>query len=500
MGLRQRKFRLRSRKLKKFLPIVTALVVLVAFGYIVLNNADLLKSKSENSTATPTYKYSRYYAAITHYTSERENVGFSDLKGDLTNPESEKIIIPEEERENIKKLFEITDYSTNVTFTKNTEIISKIIQKEVGLAIIPIESVDFRVKTLKIDDKFIWDKSVTDYPMSVTLETENQNFAKENFEQKNITKITNIGDVILGRHVAYKMQTYNDYTHPWLLMADFIKNADITFADLEVPLSDQIDPPDEGMSFVAPQKSIEGLKLGGIDIVALANNHSTNFGTDVFSDTLALLKKEGILYCGGGANYDEAYAPAIIEKNGLKFAFLDYNSIVGAVNATEDSAGVAKFAIKPWAETDDEGDIERIKNAVKKAKTEADIVIVELHWGVEYQAEPIQSQINVAHAAIDSGADLIIGTHPHVVEGMETYNNVPIFYSLGNFIFDQEWSTETKQGIVAETYFYGKKLVSTPVTPYQIEDYNQPHMATVDQAKQILGRIFGASLSSDFSN
>ncbi len=499
MKIWNRKTKVRFRKARNRIPKFRIFVIfLVGLGLLFYANKTDLSIGKRDFSDVPAYEYTKYYAAITHYTNESRGVGFENLRTNLTDSSAAKIIISEEEKENLKKMFDIQEYSSNVTFAKNSEIISKVVGKEANIAIIPADVVNFKVKTLEIDDKFLWDKNTVNYPLKVKLETEDRSLAVTNFEQTSITKLTSIGDVILGRHVAYKMNYYDDYTHPWLLMADFIKNADITFADLEVPLSDQVSPPYEGMSFVAPQESIAGLKLAGIDIVALANNHSTNFGTEVFTDTLTLLNDEGIKYCGGGENSQEAYAPTIIEANNLKFAFLDYNSIIGAINATDDSPGVAKFDIKPWSDTDSVEDLAVIKNAVQEAKTKADIVVVQFHWGVEYESSPIQSQINVAHAAIDSGADLIIGTHPHVVQGMENYNNIPVFYSLGNFIFDQEWSIETKQGVVAETYFYGKKIVSAPITPYQIEDYNQPHLATVEQSTQILKRLFGASLTSEF--
>lgn len=474
------------RQIKYFVPLLIFVFCSGIFGLIYFTMmSQTVDLKKEVKTAIPAFGYNKYYAAVTGYTNPVDNLSQSELK-------KTQVYVASQDK------LKVSD------FVNTSEVVSdpiqSVINEKARVALVPWDKVDFRVKTLKIDNKYLWDKSVQNYPLvrkdwaSSKTETENQ------FDPRKVTLLTNVGDVILGRHVAYKMRTFNDYNHPWLLMADLLAKGDITFADLETPLSDRVAPPDEGMSFIAPQKAISGLKLAGIDIVSLANNHSTNYGTDTFTDTLNLLKKESIAYVGGGKDLAEAEKPAIVEKNGLKFGFLDYNSIIGAINATTDSPGVAKFDIKPWASSDNQQDIEKIKSAVVNLKKQVDIVVVELHWGVEYQAAPIQSQINVAHAVVDSGADLIIGTHPHVVCGLEEYKNTPIFYSLGNFIFDQEWSTETKQGTVAQTYFYDKKLVASPLVPYQIEDYNQPHLATVEQATQILGRIFGASLSPEFKN
>lgn len=493
-----------KKTLKFFSPLLVFVVLsgAVAFWYMSsMKNAVRVEIPKVIKVG---YTYDKYYAAVTGYTNEVDDISLDDLK--KTN-----VLVAKEDEENVSTSLCHSEATKNPgldpscarddkieTRNDTKEIITDIIADHSKIAIIPWDKVDFRVKTLSVDGKYLWDKKTKDYPLKVSVKTGNKDELNKKFDQSKITLLTNVGDVILGRHVAYKMRTYGDYTHPWLKMADLLKGADLTFADLETPLSDRVSPPDEGMSFITPRKSIDGLKLAGVDVVALANNHSTNYGTEAFLDTLELLSANNIKYVGGGKDLNEAESTLYHEVNGLKFAFLDYNSIIGAINATDDSAGVAKFDIKPWAKADSAQDIEKIKNAVKTAKKNADIVVVELHWGVEYEAKPIQSQIDVAHAVVDAGADLIVGTHPHVVCGLEEYKSVPIFYSLGNFIFDQEWSTETKQGTVAQTYFYGKKLVSAPLIPYQIEDYNQPHIATAEQAKQIFGRIFGASLSPEF--
>jgi poly-gamma-glutamate synthesis protein (capsule biosynthesis protein) len=496
MRRRKKKFLKRNKTAITFLAVFSLAVFLLAFGLDYYRNSN--SSKSEIGNKAKEYEFVQYYVPVVHYTDSIETISIADLKNKFASGGTEELFIGSADSDNIKKLLKLSDFSPKVQVLSDLDIVNKVAEKGNRLAIVPFSQVTFRVKSLKVEGKFLWDKAITNYPLKTKIKTRSEREAKNTFNPAKVTLLTNIGDVILGRHVAYKMRAYNDYNHPWLKMADLVKKGDIAFADLETPLSDRIAPPDEGMAFIAPQKAVSGLKLVGVDIVALANNHSTNFGTNVFSETLDLLKKEKINYVGGGINSAEAYKPLIVEKNGLKFAFLDFNSIVGAIEATENTPGVAKFAIKPWSEVDNQSDIQMIKTNIVAAKKQADIIIVEFHWGVEYKADPIQSQIDVAHAAIDSGADIIIGTHPHVVQALESYKNRPVFYSLGNFIFDQEWSIETKQGIVAETYFYNKKLVSVPIYPYQIEDYNQPHLATPEQEKQIFGRIFTASLSADF--
>jgi len=475
--------------------ILGAVFLLIFLALVLATNLGFERKPKSNAIV---YEYEQYYVLASHFTDAVDSIPFSELKDALAKGSTHDIFVSLDEKDNIKEIFGIENYQPKVQFAKDHDIVNTIIDNNNSLAIIPFRAADSRIKTLGVDDKKLWDKAVVSYPLHIKLKTSDKYKAEGAFDKNKLTLLTNIGDVILGRHVAYKMKAYKDYTRPWLKLSGLLSKADITFVDLETPLSDRISPPDEGMSFIAPQKSIDGLKLAGVDVVALANNHSTNYGTNVFGDTLDILNKSEIKYVGGGINSAEAYKPLVVERNGLKWAFVNYNSIIGAINATETSPGVAKFGIKPWAEIDSPEDLAMIKKTISDAKKQADIVVAEFHWGVEYKPNPIKSQIDVAHEAIKSGANLVLGTHPHVVQGMENYQNTPILYSLGNFIFDQEWSLETKQGVVAETYFYNKKLVNVSLIPYQIEDYNQPRLTNPNESKIILDRIFGASLSKDY--
>lgn len=322
---------------------------------------------------------------------------------------------------------------------------------------------------------------------------ENQNLNKINFNA--------LGDIIPGRTVAKKMFIHG-YNYPFEKIASYINKADIIYGNLECPLSDRLSPPYEGMNFLAPSSTINGLKLCNVNLVSLANNHSTNFGSEVFSDTLKILKENQINYFGGGLNKKEAKSPLFLNIKGIKFAFLNYNSIIGSIKAEENSPGVNWISIKPWSEVDNELEIQEMEKEIKEAKKKSDIVVVCFHWGVEYQLEPIDSQINLAHRAIESGASLIIGTHPHVVQPVEYYQSNKfknkegfIFYSLGNFIFDQMWSEETQEGIIAKMNFLGNNLTEIQLLPYKIEDYCQPNILNNDneEAKLIIDRIISRS-------
>jgi poly-gamma-glutamate synthesis protein (capsule biosynthesis protein) len=182
--------------------------------------------------------------------------------------------------------------------------------------------------------------------------------------------------------------------------------------------------------------------------------------------TFKHLVDNGILYIGAGENETKAREPKIIERNGIKFAFLGYTDASSmtpkSYGATSSKPGIA------WLSE------ENLKQDIKKAKEKSDVVIVSFHWGTEYQQTPSDRQKNVGRLAIDSGASLVLGHHPHVLQPYEKYKDGYIFYSLGNFVFDQMWSEKTRKGEIAKIYFKGIEIEKVETIPVQIFDYYQP--------------------------
>jgi poly-gamma-glutamate synthesis protein (capsule biosynthesis protein) len=268
-----------------------------------------------------------------------------------------------------------------------------------------------------------------------------------------------LGDIILGRTVAMREES-KGVNYPFLKTASVTANASLTVANLETPLSDKYPPVYKNtMEFIAPSKSVKGLTYAGIDLVALANNHSTNYGEGAFKDTLKTLS--------------EARALRIIEINGVSFGFLNYNSIRGSINAADNSAGVAFVRLKPSYTKDNEDDIDRMLQDIYYARSKCDVLVIIMHWGVEYQ-NVTPTQVRLAHAFIDNGVDIVIGTHPHIAQPVELYKGKLIAYSLGNFVFDQMWADDTREGYMLQVYLSGKELTGFKVMPYKIYDYAQP--------------------------
>jgi poly-gamma-glutamate synthesis protein (capsule biosynthesis protein) len=227
-------------------------------------------------------------------------------------------------------------------------------------------------------------------------------------------------------------------------VADALRRADVAFANLDSPITQGGVPANKDYVFRAPALAVGGLREAGIDVVSLANNHALDYGLDGLFETLALLGAGGIVHTGAGADVSAARQPALVTAKGLRLAFLAYVNTpdesvsgfsVAATAATPDGAGVA------WATP------EAVAEDVAEAVRQADAVVVSLHTGFEYREEANDLQVRLAHAAIDAGADLVLGHHPHVLQGIEEYGAGLIAYSLGNFVFDFDAADYAQPGL-----------------------------------------------------
>ncbi|MCL5784178.1 MAG: CapA family protein [Patescibacteria group bacterium] len=282
--------------------------------------------------------------------------------------------------------------------------------------------------------------------------------------QEQTRVLTATGDIIPARSVNFQETARQSFIWPYEKTAQFLKNSDITFANLESPLIANCPVTQEGMIFCGDLKNIDGLKFAGVNVVSLANNHAGNHGLEGINNTINVLKNAGILVTG-------VNGPVFKDVRGIKFAFLGYNNI-----------GAPEQGLS-WAYPD------QIQAEIKSAKSQADVVVVTFHWGTEYKSQPDPKQIELGHLAIDAGADLVIGNHPHWIQPIEIYHDKLITYAHGNFVFDQMWSQKTREGVVGRYTFYGKKLVDVQYLPVQIDDYGQPHFVDEPQKSSILNEM-----------
>ena len=251
------------------------------------------------------------------------------------------------------------------------------------------------------------------------------------------------GDVMLGRSVGVRLETEGADV-AFAGVRDILEGAGITVANLESAVGVTGAPAPKAYTFRAPPVAVDALVLAGIDLVSLANNHSLDYGPGSLAETRALLAERGILSPGAGPNQAAAHAPAVIERQGLTIAFLAY------VNVPVERGG---FDPRIWTATDEAPgvawlDIATMAEDIRAARTGADLVVVMLHFGLEWELAPSAAQREQARAAIDAGATLVIGSGPHVLQPLEPYGDGLIAYSLGNFVFDGFWDPANDSAIL----------------------------------------------------
>mgnify|MGYP001324536847 CR=1 FL=1 len=288
-----------------------------------------------------------------------------------------------------------------------------------------------------------------------------------------------VGDIMLSRVVADKIATKGE-DYPFKKVADWLADVDIAFGNLETPLTPGRRILTGEMVFRADSTLAATLARYNFSVLSLANNHTMNFGSAGMLDTVAALEQVGISPVGGGRDTEAASAPAFVERKGLRFAFLAYN---------DDDVVPDNYAAQAGKPGTNFMSVEKVRDAVREAKEEADFVIVSMHSGTEYEADHGQRQEEFARAAIDAGAEIVLGHHPHVVQDVEIYKGKYIFYSFGNFIFDQMWSQETRQGLGAKIYFSRSGVSRIALYPLRIDDYAQPNLVSNEEGRKILERL-----------
>ncbi len=293
-----------------------------------------------------------------------------------------------------------------------------------------------------------------------------------------------VGDVMLGRHIGKVMQTSGS-DFPFQKIAPALHAGDIVFGNLEAVISADDTPlsyPDKPYNFHASDEAAPALSKAGFTVLTLANNHAMDYGSRSLARTKTLLDRNGILSFGAGTTLAQARQPVIVTKNGVRFGFLGYGTAHSrSVYADTDRPGIAP--IKP-------GDLQ---HDIESLRPQVDVVVVSLHWGIEYETRPREQQRLLAHKIIDWGADLIIGHHPHVMQGVEVYKGKVIAYSLGNFVFDQR-DPATQKSFMLACRFKGNTLAGADIIPLDRFKRYFPEPAPGEKKDRILADLKTLSL------
>jgi len=294
------------------------------------------------------------------------------------------------------------------------------------------------------------------------------------------------GDVLLDRGVP-KAAARDGWGRVFDGVGDLVGGADIAYANLECPVTDRYDKLPKRASFRAQPGTVPFLRDAGFDVLDLANNHSTDCGRPGLVDTMEWLRHDGLRWCGAGASRAESEKPTIVSANGLRVAFVSFSDwLPEGVFPLDDRPTIALASP------------ERAAEAVGRAASDADAVVVGFHWGTEFRSTPTPRQRELAQAAAGAGAALVVGHHPHVLQGLEWMpgpNGRPalVAYSLGNFVFDQCRNGSADSALL-ECTLTREGIEGARLVPIRITDC-RPAPAEGKEARRVLGHLNALSAS-----
>ena len=350
------------------------------------------------------------------------------------------------------------------------------------IGLLPADAVDPTVRAATVDGLDPM-RSPDDYPLTTA----------GNPPQAVVT-ISVGGDVMMDRRVGSRLAQTGDFAEPFRAMADRLSQADITMVNLESTLA-ELGPPTQGIeSFVADPRIRSGLRRAGVDVVSLANNHSGDYGPQSLLRTIELLAAGGFAVFGAGADRQRADQPAVLVRDGVTVAFVGFNAIGETPPAGPGQPGASSLSMPPRTGPLDERRLDRITRQIERLASRVDVVVAVPHWGTQYTAVPEPEQSQVGRALLAAGADIVVGGHPHWVQAVErSRDGRLVVHSLGNLVFDMDFSTETMQGVVAELVVFDDRVVAVDYSPYVIgTDWVPRWVSPSGRGQEILQRMWEA--------
>lgn len=285
-------------------------------------------------------------------------------------------------------------------------------------------------------------------------------FHKANFSRE--SELLFVGDVMFARKIASLIEE-RGMDYPFELIKDRLNAGDMVIANLEGPISSRGKNQGSIYSFRFKPEIVQILKEANVGAVSLANNHMLDWGADAISDTAYHLDEAGIFHAGAGRDYEEANSVARFSVGGSSVALLSYTDLMPeSFKAGASKAGISDF------------NLARAQSIILDLSKQVDLVLVSFHWGVEYETLSRERERSIARALVDAGADLIVGHHPHVAQEIEEYGGKYIAYSLGNFIFDQNFSRDTSHGLMLSVRVKNGEIESVEPAKVCFNELYQP--------------------------
>ena len=297
-----------------------------------------------------------------------------------------------------------------------------------------------------------------------------------------VHRVLAVGDIMLTGSAKPLLQK-KGYDHPFQdkNLSRLIASADVAFANLEYPITMKgVRYPDKEYTFRGDTESLSAIRKAGFDLLSLANNHIMDYGEKGLMDTIRQCRKNRLAFTGAGADLASASRLAVIKRHGIRYGLLAYSlTFPEEFWATPGKPGTAH---PDWAQ---------VRQDIREARPRVDILMVSFHWGEELKSEPKKYQIDFAHHAITSGADMVLGHHPHVPQPIEIFKGKPIFYSLGNYAFGAI-SDNATFSFASVTRFKDNVPVQVILYPLNVNNQEvgfQPRLISGTPAKKIITHL-----------
>ena len=448
---------------------------------------------------------------ITHLASMRENVSLEELSGDRD------LAVPQAYGETAKELLGSSDFES---LDSTDAVVDHVSRTPGALGLVPWNEAGPCVKALAAGGESLLEPDAP--PGEYPLTPEDATIP----DGEELRRVVVAGDIVLDRGQNYTViqkglglrfplnggyagitgreaepsyysetGTIHQFTAERLgetgEVREYLRGADLTLANFENPVITNAVYHPSATTFTGDLRLMPILRQAGIDGVTLGNNHVLDAGVSGLEETLVHLDDTGISHAGAGMSLDDAREPMIFDLGETRMGVLSYHGVPSYEWswATEAVPGTAPLLERVMRE-----DVERLRRRV-------DLVAVMPHWGKEYVATPEPGQVEFAHAAVDAGADMVIGGHAHWPKGIEVYRGKPIYYGVGNFLLDQSWSEETSTGIFAEITLYEDRVIQTEPVPFIMLDQAQPNFLVPNAGgNRALRKIYSASLGPEFES
>ncbi|NLG29387.1 MAG: CapA family protein, partial [Chloroflexi bacterium] len=445
----------------------------------------LLYWQSERPSAASILVREEPYAVAIHYGVMRHEVTREQLANLARGADQSLTFVSVGSDRLLAELLGVEDLGSNVvresSWLRAKEAVATL-ANHIGL--IPWEAVDYRVRILPVDGQTLQPADLTTYPLvrrmwlDVKAPMPELLFADLRaalgYEPEPSITLAAVGDLMLAESVGESIAaTSPRYPFEGEGVRPILAGADIAVGNLECAVAEGGERQAKPYTFLADPAVIEGLQYAGLDVLSMANNHTGDYGDSAMVETLDALDAAELIAVGAGRTITDAHASKIVTANGLRVAFLAYNQIAPeSFAATETSPGSA------WA------DPAAMAADVQAARDAADLVVVICHWGAEYATHTNASQRALASALAEAGADLVIGHHPHVLQGFGFFADTFVAYSLGNFVFYPMFDANTAETIILRCVLDSTGVKTVEWLPMVIES-GQPRLTSPGTATEI---------------